>query len=54
MQFTNQNFNLTIDLKYVAIIILIIATSLLIATGKLKEPSISTILSSVITIVSKK
>lgn len=53
MEFSNKNFNLKVDLKYVTIIILIIVVALLIYTGKLKEPSISTILSSIITIVSK-
>lgn len=49
MEFTNQSFNLKVDLKQVAIIILIVATSVLIATGKLEEPSIE-ILGSIIAI----
>lgn len=53
MEFTNKNFNLKVNLKHVAIIILIIAMSVLIFTGKLKEPSISAILSSIIAIISK-
>lgn len=53
MEFSNKNFNLKVDLKYVTIIFLIFIIGFLIFTGKLKEPSISTILSSIITIVSK-
>lgn len=53
MEFKNRNFSLKVDMKYIAIIILIIATSVLVATGKLKEPSIPVILSSIIKMVSK-
>lgn len=54
MEFHNRNFSLKVDLKYIAVIILIISTFVLIATGKLKEPSIAVILSSIIEMVSKK
>ena len=53
MEFSNKNFNLKVNLKYVAIIVLIIVVALLIFAGKLKEPSLSTILSPIITLVSK-
>lgn len=53
MEFENENFSLKLDMKYIAIIILIIAMTVLIFSGKLKEPSIAMILGSIIELVSK-
>lgn len=54
MEFENSNFSLKVDLKYITIMLFILVVTVLIFTGKLKEPSIVEILGSFIGLVSNK